>query len=242
MDGTDRGGELEQKARELADGLTAIARTVAPSCAPFTARYVDNRVAITQGDPDGITLHASNQPVLALKVSMSCEWDLERKFLAVHSSKIEVLASVSREPLFRFEYVRGANSVPAAHLQVHAHRDAMTYVMTTVGRTSKRPGRSAKTDGLPKLQDLHFPLGGHRFRPALEDVVEMLIDEFNLDHELDAREVLAEQRETWRLTQTKAAVRDAPEAAIEALTSMGYSISPPEDTPPPRHHGRLRAL
>lgn len=152
------------------------------------------------------------------------------------------------QPLFRYEYLRSPHNVPAAHLQIHAHRDALTYVLTYVmtktERTSKRPGRTGKRESIPTLEDLHFPLGGHRFRPALEDVLEMLIDEFDIDHDPNARKALADGRMEWRLTQTKAAVRDAPGAAVAALESLGYTVTPPAPAPAPstRHEGRLRAF
>ena len=77
------------------------------------------------------------------------------------------------------------------------------------------------------MQDLHFPVGGHRFRPALEDVLEMLIDEFGVDKSGDTLERLQAARVRWRRTQTRAAARDAPGAAAESLRAMGYVVEPP---------------
>lgn len=71
---------------------------------------------------------------------------------------------------------------------------------------------------------LHLPLGGPRFRPALEDVLEMLVVEFAIDRSAEWRSSLREGRSLWRDTQLRAAVADNPEAAVEALTELGFSV------------------
>lgn len=109
--------------------------------------------------------------------------------------------------------MREATQVAASHLQIHAHRDALTYVMTRAGSATRRGRRRAESEEVPMMQELHFPMGGHRFRPALEDVLEMLIDEFGIDNDQNAREALKRGRLVWRQTQTKSAVRDDPESA-----------------------------
>lgn len=233
---------LARQAQEFADNLTRTIRTVTPRCDGFEATHSNNRLVVRQRPDKGIVLTFDGQPLLVLKAEFYCEWNRENQFLAVQSSTIKVLTSASTQPLFRYEYLRAPNNVPSAHLHVHAHRDAMTYVMTKVGRTTQRPQRRGGKDGIPALQDLHFPLGGHRFRPALEDILEMLIDEFDIDHERGARDVLAEARAAWRMTQTKAAVRDAPGAAVDALAALGYRITPPDSAATTRHEDRLRSL
>lgn len=232
---------LAKQAQEFADNLTRTIRAVTPYCDGFKATHSKNNLVVRQRPDKGIVLTFDGQPLLVLKAEFYCEWNREIEFLAVQSSTVKVLTSASTQPLFRYEYLRAPNNVPSAHLHVHAHRDAMTYVMTKVGRTTRRPQRRGGKDGIPALQDLHFPLGGHRFRPALEDILEMLIDEFNVDHERGARDVLAEARAAWRMTQTKAAVRDAPGAAVEALAALGYRITPPDSAVATRHEDRLRS-
>jgi hypothetical protein len=41
------------------------------------------------------------------------------------------------------------------------------------------------------MSDLHFPVGGSRFRPSLEDVLDMLVRELGVDHEPGWRDALA---------------------------------------------------
>lgn len=237
----DETSRLQFDAQEFADELTATVRAVSPQCRPFSATSVGNRVVVQQSPNIGIPLMVSESVLITLKVRYQCRWSDAGRFLTVDSSSISAFAGTSdRQPIFRYEYERGARTVPAAHLHVHAHRDAFTYTMTKAGVSTARSERRAAGDQVPSLQEIHFPLGGHRFRPALEDVLEMLIDEFGVDHDGLARTKLAEGRKRWRLVQTRAAVRDAPEEAAETLRDLGYCVELPDGaTPPPGRRDRL---
>jgi len=73
--------------------------------------------------------------------------------------------------LVHWDYARDPeNDYPSAHVQVNGdceHFDILTEQARNAGRVSpKRP-----------LRDFHFLLGGRRFRPILEDVVEFLVVE-----------------------------------------------------------------
>lgn len=216
-------------------------QAVSPQCLPFTATSVRNRVVVQQSPDVGVPLMVSDSVLITLKVRFQCRWSDAGEFLTVDSSSISAFAGASdRQPIFRYEYERGARTVPAAHLHVHAHQDAFTYTMTTAGMSTARGERRANSNQVPSLQEIHFPLGGHRFRPSLEDVLEMLIDEFGVDHDGAAREKLAEGRERWRLVQTRAAVRDAPETAADTLRDLGYCVALPGDvTTPANRRDRL---
>ncbi|CAM2813274.1 MULTISPECIES: hypothetical protein [Dermacoccus] len=78
------------------------------------------------------------------------------------------------------------------------------------------------------MDELHFPLGGARFRPALEDVLQMLVEEFGVDAVDGWRKHLAQGRERWRRIQTRAVVRDAPDEAVATLRALGYLVTEPE--------------
>jgi hypothetical protein len=75
------------------------------------------------------------------------------------------------------------------------------------------------------MQDVHFPVGGPRFRPCLEDVLEMLIDEFGIDNAKESSNALARGRQKWRRIQTRTVVRDDPESAVTELKSLGYDVA-----------------
>ncbi len=102
----------------------------------------------------------------------------------------------SREPLIRFHYLRGRSIVPA-HIHVHAERGVITAVRAFGGTP------------LPaKLHDLHLPVGGRRFRPSMEDVIEFLVEEWHVDPQARWRERLEEGRRRWEAIQLAAALRD----------------------------------
>ncbi len=203
-------------------------------------------MAVEQEPNTGIALRVDGTPLLTLKVSMYLQRDSYGTFAAVEHSSLAVYqgARASREPLFRYDYVRRPQSeIPDAHLQVHAHRDAVTYVMTQCGTGTTRGRRRAKSSDVPQFSELHFPLGGHRFRPCLEDLLEMLVSEFGIDCTPAGREALRAGREHWRRQQTRSVVRDAPEEAAEILEEVfGYRIERPDGAAPASNLGRLRAL
>ena len=72
--------------------------------------------------------------------------------------------------------------MPAAHIHVHAHRDGLSHALGKTGSKTKRGKARAEAREVPRMADLHFPVGGHRFRPCLEDVLEMLVTELGVDH------------------------------------------------------------
>lgn len=91
-----------------------------------------------------------------------------------------------------------------------------------------RVGRAlASWAGAPKtrqLERLHFPVGGRRYRPALEDVVEFLITE-GLAVPRDERweDVLRAEREAFQRIQLHAAIRRDPDAGREVLKDLRIS-------------------
>jgi len=230
--------DLESQARAFALRLSeTVVAVVGPQVAPFrvTAAGVGGRQRFTvEQDPaQGIVLHRGGQPIVTLKVTYQCEWDTAQQFLAVDISKCAVYAgaAASGEPWQRLDYVRQTRStgVPVSHWNSHGRHERIEQVLDAVGRT----GRKAAT--------LHLPTGGHRFRPCLEDFLDALINDLNLDTEPGYRAALAEGRERWRVHQTLAVIRDAPDLAIEYLRDHGYTV---EIIGPhlPRNSERLRRL
>jgi hypothetical protein len=110
--------------------------------------------------------------------------------------------------VFHYDYARyPGNPYPAAHLQVNA-------TSTTFDELCGQLNRDAE------LARLHFPVGGRRFRPCLEDVVEMLIIE-ELANGRDGWETAIEEHRSWfRRIQLRAAVRDDPDAVREELRRL----------------------
>lgn len=256
-DATDDAAELlEGQATAFAEELTATVRAVVGSAAhPFRATVKVKPGAHTSGfvirqDPsEGIVLAVDGSPMLRLKVSLRCTWDHRGDYLAVEESSFEVLAIVAgaSEPLLRIEFIRSPKSgIPCAHMHVHAHRDAITHVMDRCGDKSDRAKRRRKSmehgTALPRLSDLHLPLGGPRFRPCLEDLLQMLIDELGVDAEKGAAQALAAGRAEWRRKQLGASVRDSPETAARTLREMKYTVTAPPSGPVADRMDKLEAL
>lgn len=172
---------LKSLAEDFADQLTARVQRIIADSPPFEAvvrppgRSGQGRVLVTplaSSDPvtqRDIPLKVSGQHRLSLMVRFECCWDTGQSFLAIDESLVHVFSEESTDPLFRVEYVRDATSAPAAHIQVHAHRDEIVYLMGA-GERGKAGARS-KRDRMARLSEFHLPTGGPRFRLCLEDVL-----------------------------------------------------------------------
>lgn len=213
---------------------------------PFKATSSGSRFVVSD-DTDGIVIAVGEGGSLTLEVNYRCELDGAGLYLKVLSSKVAVYAG-SRpkgDPLFRFEYVHNqANGLPAGHLHVHAHRDQFTRVMTLAaisGATRRQVTAESELEAA-RMSRIHFPTGGHRFRPTLEDVLQLIEEEFGATPGPTWRGVLHSNRVEWRRQQTGAAVRDCPGEAVRVLQELGYSVQDPEDGPAPDREDRLAAF
>jgi len=248
------GGSLLHEAQRFANELThTVQSVISAPCDPFHAIAVKGTqelFSVRQQPSTGIALTVEGTPLLSLVVSYRCSRDTAGQYLAVESSEFKVYAGsrASGEPLFRYDYVHDTfPGVPCAHIQVHAHRDALAYVMTRAGERTIRGKRRARSlasgDEVPRMSELHLPVGGTRFRPCLEDVLEVLVQELGVDHRDDWVQVLGDGRERWRRTQLRTVVRDDPREAADMLRTLGFEVtwSRDEDLPAARAD-RLRQL
>ncbi|GIG37644.1 hypothetical protein [Cellulomonas pakistanensis] len=234
--GVDRpdGDRLRGEVDRFADELRATLRSTVPG-EPGTFRVVPASgptpyLAVQQTPVEGIGLAVDAVVVLRLRATFECGWDHTGTFLAVRRSTMSATAEGTDEPLFRYDYDAGSDEkVPAAHLNVHGHRDELVFAMMAAGhRLRGRARTSAVRRGrVPRVSTLHFPLGGHRFRPSFEDVLDMLVREFGLDTRPGWRAAICAGRARWRAVQLRAAVRDDPGAAVEALAGLGYEVRLP---------------
>lgn len=152
-----------------------------------------------------------------------------QSYLTVDSSAMSlIIDESSRRPVFRVEFdrdrgveptdeVTGVHSRNAAHVHIHGASPDLSYIH----------GRN----GLPKvraLEEHHFPVGGRRFRPTLEDFIEFIyLEEIVLELKEGWRDVLRKHRTNWLDIQLRAAVRENPHIAVEKLIEMGYSVQSP---------------
>lgn len=137
---------------------------------------------------------------LWMDISFQLRLDAEREHLMVQQSFVGLFGSAgAKHGLFHYDYERDkADGYPDAHLQV----DASSELLTALNDPKCDTGRS--------LAKLHFPVGGKRFRPCLEDVIEFLVAE-RLVVPRDGHEKLLEAgRERFRKNQLMAAMRRDP--------------------------------
>ena len=184
---------------------------------------------LTCADPKGIELQVSEKTVMRLEIEFSLASDRSGKWLKVRGSKFAVVPEGKGTPFFRYDFDSEARSVPEAHINIHAHRDDLIAVLVGGGRgTVAKARRRGFVDRgrLPRVSSVHFPVGGKRFRPCLEDVLEAVMQEFGLDGQPGFQKVLDAGRTRYRDRQLRASVRDQPDAAIEALQQLGYRVEP----------------
>ncbi|WP_282949085.1 hypothetical protein [Cellulomonas endometrii] len=242
----DDSGLLRLVERFAADLHGTIAAVLPSDPGPLVVRRTPDEVhdvSVRQGPDDGIPLTVRGHVLLRLFLTYRCAWDHTRGFVAVRWSRLSVTAEGFAEPLFRYDYDEASDGkVPAAHLNVHGHRDELVFAMMAAGHRFRGRSRAAsvRRGRVPRVSTLHFPLGGHRFRPALEDVLEMVVREFGLDARDDWEAAVVAGRERWRDVQLRAAVRDDPAAATAALVALGYAVTPPRVMPEQR--GRTAAV
>jgi hypothetical protein len=186
-----------------------------------------NRVVVSPINPTGIVLNVAGKPVFRLNAKYYCELNEARKYLAVEQSVFTVFHHATTEPILRYDFIRTpSGTVPSAHINMHTQSDALVRAMADAGTSRRTTKRLPKSDGTIRARpsQLHLPLGGPRFRPALEDVLEMLVAEFSIDRATGWQDSLREGRSLWRDTQLRAAVADNTAAAVDALRELGFAV------------------
>ena len=131
-------------------------------------------------------------------------------------------STLDRQPLLRLEYRADMHSAPVAHWQVHAERGAFSHLLTHAH--AHRP----KTVGKPHdISSLHLPVGGERFRPSLEDVLQFLVSDCGVDYRPGWEDAVNQGRRNWRLLQLRATVRDGQDEAARVLRDLGWTVQAP---------------
>lgn len=164
-----------------------------------------------------------------LMFSMDQQLDQSARYLKTTWSKIVIYAKLDKTPLLRLEYDSNMRVAPIAHWQIHAERGAMSYMLSKAHQDNPRSVQKPHD-----FSSLHFPLGGERFRPCLEDVLQFLIEEVGVDAVHGWRNVVETGRSRWRAMQLRSAVRDSPADAASTLESLGYQVIPPDPGPSQR--------
>lgn len=117
--------------------------------------------------------------------------------------------------LVRYDYDREPDHPYAdAHMQVRGDSQAVEVLNERLGLSKS-------------LEKLHFPVGGRRYRPALEDIVEFLIAEGFAQSRDDWRDTIGYHRTNFHRRQLRAAIRQDPTTAAQGLSDLGYKVRAP---------------
>ncbi len=159
-----------------------------------------------------------------------CVDDSHQVHIAVEHSSFILKAKVDRTPIIRWDYDRDARAKPRSHVQITAHRGALSHLLSRLDHKAPH-----------NIEALHIPMGGERFRPCLEDIIEFLIRDCGFQGADGWAGTLRDGRARWRRIQTRAVVRDSPAQAAAELAALGYTVTPPADAERPERTDRLMA-
>jgi hypothetical protein len=223
--------DLQNKADLFAREVDATLHGVLPGAWRVVAAPDKNnrRYVIQPGDKDDllerIPLLVDGEQLAELSVQFYTVLDTTGEFLKTVRSSFAIYSLLEqRQALVRQEFDESRTSTPAAHWHFHAERGAFTHLLTLAQAHNPRPRERPHM-----LQSLHFPVGGNRFRPCLEDFLEFLVMECGVDAVEDTwREAVLAGRERWRRRQLRTVVRDIQSEAADTLQSLGWTVTPPE--------------
>jgi len=187
----------------------------------------------------GFRLTADEKDVFLVQAHWTCSSDWTGQWLKVERSSFGVfLAERPNRPLFRYDFESNYSSrLPKAHIHFQADHPDMNATQAMrdtqeslehLGGGSQRARKRVKHAKQINVSDLHFPVGGTRFRPALEEILLMMVEEYGVEpHSLtpsDAVKELKDSLKEWRISQVKAVIRDMPLLAIEYLEKEGFRV------------------
>lgn len=153
-----------------------------------------------------------------LRANFQLSRDRSQKYLAVQKSGFHIrhLHNKKIQPIVRFEYDRHARSKPVAH--VHFHSDSVPLAIALQ--------RNGKRDAAFHQSEVHYPLGGHRFRACIEDVIQLAIGELGYVGNRDWQEEVEQGRQDFRRRQAAAVIRQHHQLAVEVLEAdLGYHVT-----------------
>ncbi|MDE0236267.1 MAG: hypothetical protein OXN95_03465 [bacterium] len=218
---------LEAQARQFASDISDLLNnTVTDGIRISTATTPGGRAVMGRGvtdkspDPKPIPISPSDKKAAVfLYLLHSYEFDPEGVYLTMTQSTMSLYTSPDMEDdqlIVGIDYARNpGNQFPGAHLHVAGQRDDLDAVYLGDARKTR------------KLRDLHFPVGGKRFRPSLEDLVEFMITEEMVEPRPGWEQEVKKHRARWEAIQLKAAVRRNQKDAATALREAGWDVTPP---------------
>jgi hypothetical protein len=210
--------DLDDQARQFADDLSdllnrtvtngiRLSAVVTPNGTTLVGRGLTPRNFTSETVP---LCKGRNPPRIWLRVAFVLELDDERRYLTVTKSDYSVcLDEAGASVLAHYDYAREPdNEYPAAHVQVNGSNPDLVELYERLCAPVRELGH------------LHFPVGGRRFRPTLEDLIEFLVLEELVEGHAGWQEVIATHRGGWERLQLRAAVRRDPDTALAQLRDM----------------------
>ncbi len=169
-----------------------------------------------------VALYVEGVHLADLSLRFFLTLDRSSVYLKTVRSEFAVHSVLDRAPLLRLDYDAAMRTAPVSHWQVHAERGAFSQLLA---RAHARDARRVPSPHA--LSSLHLPVGGERFRPCLEDLLQFVVDECGVDHNEGWLEHVEAGRLLWRRRQLGSAVRDRPPEAARVLHDLGWTVSPP---------------
>ena len=234
---------VEAQASDFASRITRIAKIFGGENTPeFQSDIISGErgwLAEIHNHQHGFNLTTDEEDSFLVRAEWSCSSDTSGQWLKINQSSFAVfLTALPKKPLFRYDFVSDYSArIPEAHIHFHADHPSMQASQALqdaqgslehLGSGSQRARRKVKHRRKIEVSDLHFPVGGTRFRPALEDILLMMVEEYGVKPKLmspdEAVAVLKDSLKDWREAQAKAVIRDVPHLAIEFLESEGFRV------------------
>ncbi|MDE0268107.1 MAG: hypothetical protein OXI96_03600 [Acidimicrobiaceae bacterium] len=142
--------------------------------------------------------------------------DESSRWLTTTKSSYTLQHNNTEDSIFAYDFVRTPpNKFPAAHFHIYGESKRLKCVLNDANRTKDKPA------------DFHLPVGGRRFRPCLEDIIEFCILEGLVTSRDNWQQALEESRSLYYKTQLKAAAQRAPEVIAAVLKNNGWTVLPP---------------
>jgi hypothetical protein len=187
-----------------------------------------NTFIVQPSNADGtaarVPLFVDGDKLAELSIVLYLDMDWTGTFLKNVRTDCAAYSVLDRQPLFRMDYRADMQAAPVAHWQFHAERGALTHLLSMA-----QAHRPKSVEAPHMLSRLHFPIGGERFRPCIEDLIHFVIDECGVDAVPDWEKAVEAGREQWRRIQLRTAVRDLQQEAADVLAREGWTMTPPAD-------------
>jgi len=219
---------LSEQSQRFASATQATLAGVLPGNHVIVSRQAEttHRFIVQPENRAKIPLLVAGDHLADLEVSFFLDLDRTGTWLKVVRSDFSVHSVLTRTPLLRLEYRSDMNSAPISHWQVHAERGALSHLLARAHEHNPRLVSKPHD-----LSSLHLPVGGERFRPCLEDVLQFVVHDCGVDSLAGWEQVVTEGRESWRRLQLRSSIRDLQVDAAAELESLGWTVIPPSSVP-----------